>query len=122
MRRTGDTGRRAIVGGSVFEERIGCARAVADGDRVYVSGTTGFDHAATTISDDVVERAEQCLRNVAAALDEAGRTFADVVRVRYLPPRRRGRTSSRAGRCRGAASARSAPRPPRRCAGPPIRG
>ncbi|MEU6448609.1 GNAT family N-acetyltransferase [Streptomyces sp. NPDC047065] len=80
--------RRAIGSGSVFEERIGYARAVVDGDRVHVSGTTGFDYAAMTISEDVVEQAGQCLRNVAAALAEAGCTFADVVRVRYLLPAR----------------------------------
>ncbi|MFC7219261.1 RidA family protein [Streptomyces polyrhachis] len=82
------SGRRAILSGSVFEERIGYARAVVDGDRVYVSGTTGFDYATMTISEDVVEQAGQCLRNVAAALAEAGCTFADVVRVRYLLPER----------------------------------
>ncbi|WP_217171364.1 GNAT family N-acetyltransferase [Streptomyces sp. AC512_CC834] len=80
--------RRAIVSGSTFEERIGYARAVVDGDWVHVSGTTGFDYAAMTISEDVVEQAEQCLRNVGAALAEAGCTFADVVRVRYLLPAR----------------------------------
>jgi enamine deaminase RidA (YjgF/YER057c/UK114 family) len=41
-----------------------------------------------TLSDDVVEQAEQCVVNIAAALDEAGCTFADVVRVRYLLPDR----------------------------------
>jgi enamine deaminase RidA (YjgF/YER057c/UK114 family) len=80
--------RRAILSGSVFEESIGYARAVVDGDRVYVSGTTGFDYATMTISDDVVEQAEQCLRNIDAALTHAGCTFADVVRVRYLFPDR----------------------------------
>ncbi|MFJ2234452.1 hypothetical protein [Streptomyces sp. NPDC087859] len=39
------TERLAILGGSVFEEQIGYARAVVDGDRVHVSGTTGFDYA-----------------------------------------------------------------------------
>ena len=80
--------RRTILSGSTFEEQIGYARAVIDGDRVYVSGTTGFDYAAMTISDDVVEQAAQCLRNIEAALREAGCTFADVVRVRYLLPSR----------------------------------
>jgi enamine deaminase RidA (YjgF/YER057c/UK114 family) len=80
--------RRAILSGSTFEEQIGYARAVVDGDRVHVSGTTGFDYATMTISDDVVEQAEQCLRNVGAALAEAGCTFADVVRVRYILPDR----------------------------------
>ncbi|MFJ4204735.1 RidA family protein [Streptomyces sviceus] len=82
------TMRRAIMSGSRFEEQIGYARAVVDGDRVHVSGTTGFDYAAMTISDDVVEQAEQCLRNIGAALAEAGCSFADVVRVRYLLPDR----------------------------------
>ena len=80
--------RRAIFSGSTFEQSIGYARAVVDGNRVYVSGTTGFDYATMTISDDVVEQAEQCVRNIGAALAEAGCTFADVVRVRYLLPNR----------------------------------
>jgi len=82
------TERRAVLSGSAFEEQIGYARAVVHGDRVYVSGTTGFDYTAMTISDDVVEQAVQCLRNIEAALTEAGCTFADVVRVRYLLPSR----------------------------------
>jgi len=82
------TERRAILSGSVFEEQIGYARAVVDGDRVHVSGTTGYDYATMTISDDVVEQAEQCLRNIEAALTEAGSGFEDVVRVRYLLPDR----------------------------------
>ncbi|GAA0954651.1 hypothetical protein GCM10009560_78760 [Nonomuraea longicatena] len=77
-----------ILSGSTFEEQIGYARAVVVGDRVYVSGTTGFDYTTMTISDDVVEQAAQCLRNIGAALAEAGCTFADVVRVRYLLPDR----------------------------------
>jgi enamine deaminase RidA (YjgF/YER057c/UK114 family) len=82
------TERRVILSGSAFEERIGYARAVVDGDRVHVSGTTGFDYAAMTIADDVVAQAEQCLRNIEDALTEAGCTFTDVVRVRYLLPDR----------------------------------
>jgi len=80
--------RRAIHSGSTFEEQIGYARAVVDGDWVHVSGTTGFDYTTMTISDDVVEQAEQCLLNIEAALVEAECSFADVVRVRYLLPDR----------------------------------
>ncbi|MGW3344910.1 RidA family protein [Nonomuraea rubra] len=82
------TERRAILSGSTFEEQIGYARAVVDGDWVHVSGTTGFDYSTMTISDDVVEQARQCLRNIGQALEEAGCGFADVVRVRYLLPDR----------------------------------
>ncbi|HEX6446188.1 MAG TPA: RidA family protein [Streptosporangiales bacterium] len=83
------TTRRAILSGSTFEEEIGYARAVVDGDWVHVSGTTGFDYTTMSISDDVVDQAEQCLRNIRAALAEANCTFADVVRVRYLLPDRK---------------------------------
>ncbi len=80
------TPRRLIGSGSTFERDIGYSRAVVVGDWVFVSGTTGFDYATMTIADDVVAQAAQCLRNVEAALAEAGCTFADVVRVRYLLP------------------------------------
>jgi len=79
--------RRLISSGSKFEAEIGFSRAVVDGDMVYVSGTTGFDYATTTISDDVAEQADQCLKNIGAALTQAGATFADVVRVTYILPR-----------------------------------
>lgn len=82
------TERRAILTGSTFEEQIGYARAVVDGDWVHVSGTTGFDYATMTIAEGVVEQAEQCLRTIGAVLAEAGCGFADVVRVRYLLPER----------------------------------
>lgn len=80
------TERRLISSGSPFEEEIGYSRAVVDGDWVFVAGTTGFDYRTMTISDDVVEQARQCLANVGEALGEAGCSFADVVRVRYLLP------------------------------------
>jgi enamine deaminase RidA (YjgF/YER057c/UK114 family) len=79
--------RRLISSGSSFEREIGYSRAVVDGDWVFVSGTTGFDYAAMTISDNVIEQAEQCLRNIEKALTQAGSRWADVVRVRYILPR-----------------------------------
>ncbi len=80
------TDKKRISSGSPFEEHIGYSRAVVEGDWVFVSGTTGFDYAAMTIADDVVAQAEQCLRNIGWALEQAGATFADVVRVRYMLP------------------------------------
>jgi enamine deaminase RidA (YjgF/YER057c/UK114 family) len=79
--------RRLISSGSPFEAQIGYSRAVVDGDFVFVAGTTGFDYATMAIGDDAAEQAEQCLKNIAAALAEAGSDIADVVRVRYLLPR-----------------------------------
>jgi enamine deaminase RidA (YjgF/YER057c/UK114 family) len=76
--------RRLISSGSKFEADIGYSRAVVDGEWVFVSGTTGFNYATMTIEDDVVAQCEQTLKNIAAALAQAGATFADVVRVHYL--------------------------------------
>ncbi|MFO1215441.1 MAG: RidA family protein [Burkholderiaceae bacterium] len=78
--------RRLISSGSPFEEQIGYSRAVVDGDWIFVSGTTGFDYATMSIADDIAAQAGQCLRNIDAALREAGATLADVVRVLYIVP------------------------------------
>jgi enamine deaminase RidA (YjgF/YER057c/UK114 family) len=80
--------RRLVSSGSRFETEIGYSRAVVDGEWVLVSGTTGFDYATMTIADDVVAQCEQAMRNIDAALKEAGAAMADVVRVRYILPRR----------------------------------
>ena len=78
--------RRLISSGSTFEAEIGYSRAVVDAEWVFVSGTTGFDYRTMSIAEGVVEQAEQCLRNIEAALAEAGAAFADVVRVTYVLP------------------------------------
>ena len=80
------TPRQRISSGSPFERDIGYSRAVADGEWVFVSGTTGFDYATMTISDDVAEQADQALRTIGAALEQAGASLDDIVRVRYLLP------------------------------------
>jgi enamine deaminase RidA (YjgF/YER057c/UK114 family) len=78
--------RRLISSGSTFEEEIGYSRAVVEGEWVFVSGTTGFDYRTMTIADNIAEQTEQCLRNIDAALTEAGATLHDVVRVNYVVP------------------------------------
>jgi enamine deaminase RidA (YjgF/YER057c/UK114 family) len=78
--------RRLISSGSTFEAEIGYSRAVVQDNWVFVSGTTGFDYTTMTISDDVQEQAEQCLKNIESALTKAGSRLADVVRVTYILP------------------------------------
>lgn len=78
--------RQLLSSGSSFEAEIGYSRAVVDGDMVYVSGTTGFDYATMTIAADVVGQCAQTLRNLETVLRQAGCTFADVLRVRYILP------------------------------------
>jgi enamine deaminase RidA (YjgF/YER057c/UK114 family) len=79
--------RHLISSDSPLERDIGYSRALVDHEWVFVSGTTGFDYQTMTISSDVVEQSEQCFRNIERALQEAGSTFAEVVRVHYILPR-----------------------------------
>ena len=78
--------RRLISSGSKFEAEIGYSRAVVQGDWVFVSGTTGFDYATMTIADDIATQTDQCLKNIDAALRQAGASLRDVVRVTYVLP------------------------------------
>jgi reactive intermediate/imine deaminase len=75
--------RQRISSGSSFEAIGGYSRAVADGDTVFVAGTTGFDYATMRIDEDPLAQCHQCFRNIQAALAEAGCALDDVVRVRY---------------------------------------
>ena len=78
--------RTLISSGSTFEKEIGYSRAVVQGDWVFVSGTTGFDYSTMTLAEGVQAQAEQCLKNIEAALVQAGSSLKDVVRVTYVLP------------------------------------
>ena len=78
--------RKLISSGSPFEAQMAYSRAVVDGEWIFVSGTTGFDYATMAISDNPAEQAEQCMKNIQAALKQAGAEMADVVRVHYILP------------------------------------
>lgn len=78
--------RKLIPQGSPFEKKIGYSRAVVQGDWVFVAGTTGYDYSKMEISDDVAEQTRQCLRNIEWALNEAGASLEDIVRVNYILP------------------------------------
>lgn len=78
--------RQLISSGSTFEQEIGYSRAVVAGDWVFVSGTTGFDYSSMSIAEGLLEQTEQCLKNIDAALKQAGSSLSDVVRVTYVLP------------------------------------
>ena len=79
--------RSLISSGSSFEQSVGYSRAVVDGEWIFVSGTTGFDYETMAISDDPVTQTRQAFKNIAKALEQAGSSLADVVRVHYIVPR-----------------------------------
>ena len=78
--------RSLISSGSSFEKVVGYSRAVVDGEWVFVSGTTGFDYETMTISDDPVVQTRKAFENIRTALEQAGASLADVVRVHYIVP------------------------------------
>jgi enamine deaminase RidA (YjgF/YER057c/UK114 family) len=75
-----------ISSGSSFENDMAYSRAVVDGDWVFVSGTTGFDYKTMAISDDPGAQTEQCFKNIAWALEQAGASLKNIVRVHYILP------------------------------------
>jgi enamine deaminase RidA (YjgF/YER057c/UK114 family) len=73
-----------VFSGTPFEDAAGYARAVVAGGRIYVSGTVGWDAKARALPEGAEAQCEQCFANVTAALEEAGATLADMVRIRVF--------------------------------------
>lgn len=79
---------RHISSGSTFEVQIGYSRAVVDDHYVHVAGTTGVDYTTMILADGPLAQAQQCLKNIQMALEEAGSSLDKVVRVTYILPDR----------------------------------
>jgi enamine deaminase RidA (YjgF/YER057c/UK114 family) len=75
------TTRQLISSGAAWEPVIGYSRAVRVGNVVEVSGTTGLVGDAET---DTYAQTKLALEKIAAALEAAGATLADVVRTRIF--------------------------------------
>jgi enamine deaminase RidA (YjgF/YER057c/UK114 family) len=73
-----------LYSGAPFEAQAGYARAVVVGGLVEVSGTTGFDPDTLAFPEGVEAQCENCFRNIARALEQAGSSLADLVRVRVF--------------------------------------
>ncbi len=94
------TDRLRIPSNSPYEPIIGFSRAVRVGDTVYVSGTVAFDSDGRLVAQgDVYAQTVQAIRNIEAALREAGAALSDVVRTRvYLTDIARWEEAARAHR------------------------
>ncbi|MEM9576608.1 MAG: RidA family protein [Pseudomonadota bacterium] len=71
---------KRIHSGGAFEPQIGYCRAVVAGGWVHVAGTVGQ-------GETVEDQCQDALNTIAQALEEAGASFADVVRVTYMLPK-----------------------------------
>lgn len=76
--------RQHISTGSPFEAKIGYSRAVVCDGWIFVAGTTGYDYATMTMPADVTDQCRNAIATIGRALEEAGATLDDVVRVRYI--------------------------------------
>jgi len=74
---------KRLSSGGLYEKKIGYCRAVVAGGFVHVAGTTAQGH---DIPDDVVGQCRSALRTIEEALQEAGSSLKQVVRVVYYLP------------------------------------
>jgi 2-iminobutanoate/2-iminopropanoate deaminase len=67
----------APVAGAPYSQAI----AAIPGEVVWVSGQVPLDASGTLAADDVAGQTRQCLANIAAILEAAGGSMADVVKT-----------------------------------------
>lgn len=75
--------RRLIAGRSPYESVAGFSRAVVAGRNVYIAGTAPIPEEGDP-PEGAYEQMRLCLELVRDALEQAGATFADVVRTRMF--------------------------------------
>ena len=76
--------RRRVTSGSPYEPIVGFSRAVRVGHHVSVAGTAPIMPDGSEPPPDAYGQAKRCFEIIAAALEEAGASTADVIRTRVF--------------------------------------
>ena len=75
--------RQLISSGTVWEKKYGYSRAVKAGNLVFVSGTTAVDENGEVVGlGDVYQQATFIFKKMEKALQQAGASLQQVVRIR----------------------------------------
>ena len=75
--------RQLISSGTVWEKKFGYSRAVKVGNLVFVAGTTAANENGEVVGkDDVYQQAIFIYKKIEKALQEAGASMQNVVRIR----------------------------------------
>jgi aryl-alcohol dehydrogenase-like predicted oxidoreductase/enamine deaminase RidA (YjgF/YER057c/UK114 family) len=80
----GPDGRRRVATGTFWEAAAGYARAVRDGDRIHVSGTTASHGDRRVGGRDAASQTHFVLDKIAGTLRSLGASLDDVVRTRVF--------------------------------------
>ena len=80
-----DSVRQNISSGAPWESIVGYSRAVRIGNHIWVAGTTATDENGNVVGvGDVAVQTSYVLKKIGRALNDAGATFADIVRTRMF--------------------------------------
>ena len=75
--------RQLISSGTIWEKKFGYSRAVKVGNLVFVAGTTSANENGEVVGeDDVYQQAIFIYKKIGKALQEAGASMQNIVRVR----------------------------------------
>jgi enamine deaminase RidA (YjgF/YER057c/UK114 family) len=75
--------KQLISSGTVWEKKFGYSRAVKVGNLVFVAGTTAANENSEVVGkDDVYQQAIFIYKKIEKALQEAGASMQNVVRIR----------------------------------------
>ncbi|MBD1261231.1 aldo/keto reductase [Maribacter polysiphoniae] len=78
------TNREQVFSGTVWEEFAGYCRAVKDGNRIHVSGTTATHGEEMIGGTDAAAQTHFVIDKIEAAIESLGGSLADVVRTRIF--------------------------------------